>query len=84
MNKFNNESQIAKDGFNKIHDSITRCKNMNQLTKAVEASLQIIKDCHIDAYNVGRLEQYGMKKYEQILIEERRLESTLKNNKFKK
>ena len=84
MAKFTDNNQLNKDGYNRIHDSITNAKTMNSLERAVEASLQIIKDCHLDDYQVSRLEQYGMKKYEQLMIEMSKLDRFASTNKFRK
>lgn len=84
MSRIQSESEKNKEGYNKIHDSITRAKNFAQLLTAIEASIKIIQDYKLDAYQQGRLEQYGVKKYDQLLIEQRRLESLAKHNKFKK
>lgn len=84
MAKFTSNNEIAKEGFNRIHDSITNAKTINALRLAVESSLQIIRECHLDEYQVNKLEQYGMKKYEQLTIEMSKLDRFASTNKFRK
>lgn len=85
MARFNNtRNDLNKEGYNKIHDSITNAKSVNELLHAVENSLQLIKEYRLDDYQVKALEAYGMKKYERFLMEDRKLDHFCSTNKFKK
>lgn len=84
MARFQDSSTKNKEGYNRIHDSITHAKTIAELTKAIEASLPIIQECKLDDYQTEKLEQYGMTKYNKLMVEMRRLQSFASNNKIKK
>lgn len=84
MARLQDATEKNKEGYNLIHDSITRSKTIDQLTRAVEAAIPLIQSYKLDAYQQQRLEAYGFKKYEQLLMEESRLAHLQKTNKFKK
>ena len=75
------DAQKQKDGYNIIHDSISKSKDVKQLQKAVEASIKIIQDYQLDQYQVQRLEGYGMKKYESFLAKDMRLGREIQSNR---
>lgn len=75
------DAQKQKDGYNIIHDSISKSRDIKQLQRAVEASIRIIQEYQLDAYQVQRLEEYGMKKYENIMLKEMRLGHEMQSNR---
>lgn len=59
-------------------------KSVNELTKAVEKSLQIIKEYGVDHYQEQKLENLGMKRYNEIMLEMKRIDHERTSNRFKK
>lgn len=81
---YRNNDQKQKDGYNTIHDMLTAAKSMKELTLAVQKAIPMMKDFGLDDYQQKRLEEYGMKCYDRILIRTRQLEQICKTNKFRK
>jgi len=79
--KQNNDS---RDGFNKAYDLIQSSKNVQELTKAVEQCMQIVKSYGLDEYQQNRLEQLGMRRFNDFDKANRELDRICKHNKFKK
>ena len=73
--------RTQKDGYVKIFDMIAKSKNVKELQKAVEASLSIIQECKLDEYQVQKLEEHGMKKYNSFLLSEMRMASAMQSNR---
>ena len=75
------DAQKQKDGYTKIFDMIARTKDVKQLQKAVEASLPLITEFQLDDYQVQRLEEHGMKKYESFLLSDMRMQRAMQSNR---
>ena len=75
------DAQKQKTGYNIVHDSISKSKDLKQLQKAVEASIQLIQEYQLDSYQVQKLEEYGMKKYESFLLSEMRTQRAIQSNR---
>ena len=73
--------QTQKNGYNQIFDMISRSKNVKELQKAVEASLPIIQEYQLDSYQVQRLEELGMKKYNGFLLSDMRTSREIQSNR---
>ena len=76
------DAQKQKDGYTKIFDSIQKSKNLKELHKAVEASLPIIQEYQLDDYQVKKLEERGMKKYNSILLADMMAAREMQSNRF--
>jgi hypothetical protein len=81
---YRNTDQKQKDGFGKIHDMFTAAKSVKELTAAVQKAIPMMKDFGLDDYQQKRLEEYGMKCFDKIMIRDRQLEQMCKTNKFRK
>mgnify|MGYP000437964987 FL=1 len=75
------DANKQKDGYNKIFDMITKSKDVKQLQKAVEASLPIISDYQLDEYQVQKLEEHGLNKYNSFLLSEMRMQRAMQSNR---
>lgn len=75
------DARKQKDGYNQIHDMISKSRDVKQLQRAVEAALPLIQEYQLDSYQVQQLEQYGMKKYENILASEMRMQHEIQSNR---
>jgi hypothetical protein len=75
------DTNKQKDGYNKIFDMIAKSRDIRQLQKAVEASLPIIADYQLDEYQVQKLEEHGMKKYDSFLLSEMRMQRAMQSNR---
>jgi hypothetical protein len=75
------DAQKQKDGYVKIFDMIAKAKDIKQLQKAVEASLPLITEFQLDDYQVQRLEEHGMKKYESFLLSDMRMQRAMESNR---
>lgn len=73
--------QTQKNGYNQIFDMISKSKNVKELQKAVEASLPIIQEYQLDSYQVQRLEELGMKKYNNFLLSDMRTQRDIQSNR---
>ena len=83
MPKYNHDAPQTK-GYNIIHDSFTNAKSVEALQKAVEKSIELIHQYRLDDYQAKRLEEYGLKRFNQINRELREIEHQRKSNRFKK
>jgi hypothetical protein len=75
------DARTQKDGYNQIFDSISKSKNVKELQKAVEASLAIIQEYQLDDYQVQRLEEHGLKKYNSFLLSDMRMSHEIQSNR---
>lgn len=75
------DARKQKDGYNQIHDMISKSRDVKQLQRAVEAALPIIQEYQLDSYQVQRLEEYGMKKYENFLASDMRMQHEIQSNR---
>lgn len=75
------DAQKQKDGYNKIFDMIAKSRDAKQLQRAVEASLPLINECQLDEYQVQRLEEHGLKKYNSFLLSEMRMQRAMQSNR---
>jgi hypothetical protein len=75
------DAQKQKDGYNKIFDSIAKSKDIKQLQKAVEASIALITEYQLDEYQVQKLEEHGLKKYDSFLLSEMRMQRAMQSNR---
>lgn len=75
------DSAKQKEGYYKIHDMITEAKTFSELQKAVETAMVLIKSYDLDAYQQDRLEDYGRRKYQNLLRDEERMGKEVKYNK---
>jgi hypothetical protein len=75
------DAQKQKDGYNKIFDSIAKSKDIKQLQKAVEASISLITEYQLDEYQVQKLEEHGLKKYDSFLLSEMRMQRAMQSNR---
>lgn len=73
--------KTQKIGYNQIFDMISHSKNVKELQKAVEASLPIIQEYQLDSYQVQRLEELGMKKYNNFLLSDMRTSREIQSNR---
>jgi hypothetical protein len=78
------ENNVNKNGYNQIHDSITHSKTMAQLKEAIEKAIPLMKQFKLDSYQQKKLEEYGIRKYENLLMEDHRIAQIAKHNKFRK
>jgi hypothetical protein len=77
------DARKQKDGYNKIFDAISQSKNMKELQKAVESSLPIIQEYQLDEYQVQKLEERGMKKYNSFLLADMMATREMQSNRFR-
>lgn len=77
------DAQKQKDGYNKIFDSIQKSKNLKDLQKAVEDSLPIIQEYQLDDYQVKKLEECGLKKYNSFLLADMMAAREMQSNRFR-
>ena len=82
--KNQSDAQLQRDGYNRIHDSFTRSKTFNELAKAAEEAINIIKDCNIDKFQHQRLEEYGIHCYNRIQRRVDQMSFECSRNKFKR
>ena len=75
------QDTATKTAINQIHDSFTNAKTFDQLRRAAVAAQQLIKDNNIDAYQQERLEQYGIKRYNDLQRREDQLSRFASTNK---
>jgi hypothetical protein len=75
------DAQKQKDGYYKIFDSIQKSKNLKELQKAVEASIPLITQYQLDEYQVQKLEEHGMTKYNSFLLSEMRMQRAMQSNR---
>lgn len=76
------KQEIQRDGYVRIHDSLTAAKNTVALEEAVANSFAIIKSCYLDEYQVEKLESYGMKCFHSITRGHRSLKYIVKNRRY--
>lgn len=60
------KQQPRQSAYSLYMADIKECKNEQQLLKVVENIMHGAKQNHIDDYQMQRLEEEGMKKYEQF------------------
>lgn len=84
MSNYKSADQRNKDGYNQIHDMLTAAKTIAQLTKAVEAAIPMIQEFKLDSYQQQRLEDYGMKRFNDIQRRIDQMAFECSRNKFKK
>lgn len=71
----------AKDAYNEIHDIITDSNNLTQLEKAVEKSIKLMTQFHLDEIARDKLERHAQRRYEHLVMEERRTRREMIANK---
>lgn len=77
------DAHKQKDGYNKIFDAIQKSKNLKDLQKAVEDSVPIIQEYQLDDYQVKKLEERGLKKYNSFLLADMMAAREMQSNRFR-
>lgn len=75
------DARKQKDGYNQIHDMISKSRDVKQLKRAVESAMPLIQEYQLDAYQVQKLEEFGMKKYENFIASEMRMQHEIQSNR---
>jgi hypothetical protein len=75
------DARKQKDGYNQIHDMISKSRDVKQLKRAVENAMPLIQEFQLDAYQIQKLEEFGMKKYENFLASEMRMQHEIQSNR---
>lgn len=77
------DARKQKDGYSKIFDMIAKSKNLKQLQQAVESSLPLIQEYQLDDYQVAKLEEHGIKKYNSFLVADMMAAREMQSNRFR-
>jgi len=84
MARFQDNSEQAKAGYDFIYNSIKDSKSIKQLTVAIERAIPLMQEFKLDDYQQDRLEQFGIRRYEQLVRENQQIEHIAKTNKIRK
>lgn len=71
--KRNQHQQSRQSAYSLYMSDIEECRDEQQLLKVVEAIMNGTKQNNIDEYQLDKLEQAGIRKYERLRIESERL-----------
>lgn len=72
------------DGYNVVHDLLSSAKSVDELTNAVNQSLQLMKQYNLDYYQQQKIEQFGIRCYNNIMRKQEEIARIQKANKIKK
>lgn len=73
----------AKEAYYEIHDMISEANDMDQLLRAAEKSLKIMSQSSMDEIARDQLERHANRRYNQLIIEDRRISREMIANKHR-
>lgn len=84
MSYKNAQNNTDRSVYNEIHDSFTKSSSFDELRRAAVKAEQIIRDNNLDQNQKERLEQYGIKRFNEIQRTNQQLSMLASTNKFKR